>query len=40
MTTSNKVMDDIQWISVYPSLTEEMLSFVAEKIETFFGVNF
>ena len=25
---------------LYPGLTEEMLSFVVEKIEAFFGVNF
>jgi CDP-6-deoxy-D-xylo-4-hexulose-3-dehydrase len=28
------------WIGVYPGLSEEMLSFVIEKIEAFFGVNF
>ena len=33
-------MNDAFWIGVYPGLTEEMLSFVVEKIEAFFGVNF
>lgn len=27
-------------IGVYPGMTEEMLGFEVEKIETFFGVNF
>jgi len=33
-------MNDTLWIGVYPGLNEEMLSFVVEKIESFFGVNF
>ncbi len=36
---TDKVMNDTFWIGVYPGLNEEMLSFVVEKIETFFGVN-
>ena len=28
------------WIGVYPGLTDEMLDFVAAKIEAYFGVNF
>jgi len=34
------LMNDTFWIGVYPGLSEEMLSFVVEKIETFFGINF
>ena len=34
------VMNDTFWIGVYPGLTETMLDYVAEKIETFLGVNF
>ena len=33
-------MNNTLWIGVYPGLTEEMLDFVGEKIEAFFGVNF
>ena len=33
-------MNDTFWIGVYPGLTESMLSFAAEKIETFLGVRF
>jgi CDP-6-deoxy-D-xylo-4-hexulose-3-dehydrase len=34
------VMNNTFWIGVYPGLSEEMLSFVGEKIEAFLGVNF
>lgn len=40
LTNTDKVMIDTLWIGVYPGLNEEMLSFVVEKIETFFGVSF
>ncbi len=40
LTNTDKIMNDTFWIGVYPGLTEEMLSFVVEKIEAFFGVNF
>ncbi len=40
LINTDKIMNDTLWIGVYPGLTEEMLSFVVEKIETFFGVNF
>jgi CDP-6-deoxy-D-xylo-4-hexulose-3-dehydrase len=33
-------MNDSFWIGVYPGLTEEMLHFVATKIEHFFGLGF
>ncbi|TCG09503.1 lipopolysaccharide biosynthesis protein RfbH [Paraburkholderia steynii] len=40
LTNTDIVMNDTFWIGVYPGLTEDMLSFVVEKIEAFFGVNF
>ena len=40
LANTDKVMNDTFWIGVYPGLDEEMLSFVVEKLETFFGVNF
>jgi CDP-6-deoxy-D-xylo-4-hexulose-3-dehydrase len=40
LSNTDKIMNDTFWIGVHPGLTEEMLDFVAEKIETHFGVNF
>jgi CDP-6-deoxy-D-xylo-4-hexulose-3-dehydrase len=40
LTNTDNVMNNTFWIGVYPGLTEEMLGFVCEKIEAFFGVNF
>jgi CDP-6-deoxy-D-xylo-4-hexulose-3-dehydrase len=40
LTNTDVVMNQTFWIGVYPGLSEEMLDFVVEKIETFFGVNF
>jgi CDP-6-deoxy-D-xylo-4-hexulose-3-dehydrase len=40
LINTDKIMNDTFWIGVYPGLTEEMLDFAAEKIETHFGVNF
>jgi CDP-6-deoxy-D-xylo-4-hexulose-3-dehydrase len=40
LANTDKVMNETLWIGVYPGLNEEMLSFVVEKIEAFFGVNF
>ena len=40
LTNTDYVMSNTFWIGVYPGLNDEMLSFVAEKIEAFFGVNF
>ena len=37
---TDKVMNDSFWVGVYPALTEEMLDFMATKIESFLGVNF
>jgi CDP-6-deoxy-D-xylo-4-hexulose-3-dehydrase len=40
LTNTDFVMNNSFWVGVYPGLTEEMLSFIADKIEAFFGVNF
>lgn len=40
LTHTDLVMNDTFWIGVYPGLSEEMLSFVVEKIEVFFGIGF
>jgi CDP-4-dehydro-6-deoxyglucose reductase, E1 len=40
LTNTDRIMNDTFWIGVFPGLTEEMLEFVAGKIEAFFGVNF
>ncbi|MBU1776865.1 MAG: DegT/DnrJ/EryC1/StrS family aminotransferase, partial [Gammaproteobacteria bacterium] len=40
LTNSDIVMNDTFWIGVYPGLSKEMLDFVIEKIESFFGLNF
>lgn len=40
LTNTDYVMENTFWIGVYPGLTEEMLEYVVEKFETYFGVNF
>jgi CDP-6-deoxy-D-xylo-4-hexulose-3-dehydrase len=40
LTNTDFVMNNSFWVGVYPGLDEEMLSFIADKIELFFGVNF
>jgi len=40
LTNTDNIMNNTLWIGVYPGLSEEMLNFVVEKIEAFFGVNF
>lgn len=40
LTNTDIIMNNTLWIGVYPGLTEEMLSFVVKKIETFLGVGF
>lgn len=37
LTNTDRVMNDTFWIGVYPGLNEEMLGFVVEKLEAFFG---
>ena len=40
VTNTDSIMNNTFWTGVYPGLNEDMLSFVADKIEAFFGVNF
>ena len=40
LTNTNNVMHNTFWIGVQPALTHEMLEFVAQKIESYLGVNF
>ena len=40
LATTDRIMNDTFWVGVYPGITEEMLDFVAAKIEAYFGVNF
>jgi CDP-4-dehydro-6-deoxyglucose reductase, E1 len=40
LTSTDVIMNNTFWIGVYPGLNEEMLGFVVEKLEAFFGVNF
>jgi CDP-4-dehydro-6-deoxyglucose reductase, E1 len=40
LSNTDNVMSNTFWIGVQPALTEEMLDFVVNKIETYLGVNF
>ena len=40
LTNTDKVMNDTFWVGVYPGLNEDMLNFMVEKLEAFFGINF
>ncbi|MBB3117526.1 lipopolysaccharide biosynthesis protein RfbH [Pseudoduganella violacea] len=40
LTNTDRVMNDTFWVGVYPGLTREMLDYVVDKLEAFFGVNF
>jgi CDP-6-deoxy-D-xylo-4-hexulose-3-dehydrase len=40
LINTDVIMNNTFWIGVYPGLTEEMLDYVAGKIEAYFGVNF
>jgi CDP-6-deoxy-D-xylo-4-hexulose-3-dehydrase len=40
LANTDLAMNNSFWVGVYPGLSEEMLSFIADKIESFFGVNF
>jgi CDP-6-deoxy-D-xylo-4-hexulose-3-dehydrase len=33
-------MNQTFWLGVFPGLSKEMLDFIVERLETFFGVNF
>lgn len=40
LTNTDLVMNNSFWVGVYPGLDQDMLGFIADKIEAFFGVNF
>jgi len=40
LTNTDIVMNQTFWLGVYPGLTEAHLDYVADKLETFLGVNF
>jgi CDP-6-deoxy-D-xylo-4-hexulose-3-dehydrase len=40
LANTDNVMNNTFWIGVQPSLTKDMLEFVAHKIETYLGINF
>ena len=40
LKNTDYIMNNSLWIGVYPGLTQEMLDFMVNKIETFMGVNF
>ena len=40
LKNTDNVMKNTFWIGVQPALTEEMLDYVASRIETYLGVNF
>ena len=40
LTNTDNVMNNTFWIGVQPALTQEMLEFAAQKIESYLGVNF
>lgn len=40
LKNTDYIMHNSFWIGLYPGLTKEMLDFVIEKIQTFFGLNF
>ncbi|MFA6312421.1 MAG: lipopolysaccharide biosynthesis protein RfbH [Sterolibacterium sp.] len=40
LTNTDTVMNNTFWIGVFPGLSESMLDYVANSMETFFGVNF
>jgi len=39
LKNTDRIMNQTFWIGVYPGLTSEMLDYVVDRMETFFGVN-
>jgi len=40
LTNTDIIMNQTLWLGIYPGLGTEQLDFIAEKLESFFGVNF
>lgn len=40
LTNTDVVMNQTFWLGVFPAVTKEMIDYMAEKLEEFFGVNF
>ncbi|MDH5299865.1 MAG: lipopolysaccharide biosynthesis protein RfbH [Gammaproteobacteria bacterium] len=40
LRNTDTVMNNTFWIGIYPGISKEMMNFVVEKMEAFFGVNF
>lgn len=40
LANTDRIMNQTFWIGVFPGLSEDMLEYSADKIETFLGVNF
>lgn len=40
LTNTDIIMNDTLWLGIYPGLSQDMLNFVGEKIEQFFGLGF
>lgn len=39
LTNTDTIMNNTFWVGVYPGLTENMLEFIADKVESFFAIN-
>lgn len=39
LKNTDKIMNDTFWVGVYPGLSEEMLKYAVDRLETFFVVN-
>ncbi len=40
LVNTDRIMNDTFWLGVYPGLTQEMLDFMASRLEQFFGIGF
>lgn len=40
MVNTDRITNETFWLGVYPALTETMLDFVADRLESYLGVNF
>jgi CDP-6-deoxy-D-xylo-4-hexulose-3-dehydrase len=40
LTNTDIVMNQTFWLGVFPGLSTEMLDYIVDRVESFFGVNF